>query len=117
MTDADNSRMGLFSRLKGLNIRFNPRSWSNSQHNQTKPVKISKTLKIEEPKTLKTTMVKSKDKSFVDLHLEVAKKVDALIEQMEQDGRFDDKTDQPQEQNLDLIPDQTIANIDDLLRG
>jgi len=117
MTNAKNSRMGLFSSLKGLIIRFNPKPWSNPEHIQTKTVKRSKPLKIQESNALKTTMVKSKNKSFVDLHFEVAKKVDAFIEQMEQYDRLDDKSEQHQEQNLDLTPDQTIANIDDLLRS
>ena len=117
MADTKKSRMGLFSSLRGAKIRFNPRPWSNPQHLKVKPVKVARPVIIEDHDEIKTTMVKKQDKSFVDLHLEVAKKVDALIEQMEQDGRFDNRNEEPSEQDLDLTPDKTIANIDDLLRN
>ena len=78
------SRMGMLSTLRGYNIRFNPRPWLNSQPTTTKPVKTQ----VLKPQVVKTKTVP--DKSFVDLHLDVAKKVDALIEQMEAEGKFDD---------------------------
>lgn len=92
MAETNNSWMGLLSTLKGFFIKLNPRSWFKPQNLQTKQIKNIKPQKIEESKTLKTAIIKSKNKSFVDLHLEVVKKVDILIEQMKQDTRFDDKT-------------------------
>ena len=63
---------------------------SNPQHIQRENIKKSKPLK-NETKSIKTTKGQTKNKSFVNLHIEVAKKVDTLIEQMIQDERFNDR--------------------------
>ena len=70
--------MGIISTLRGSNIRFNPRPWLN----QEPTVEEIHFQPVEN-----TTMVE--DKTFVDLHLQVAEKVDALIASMETEGHFD----------------------------
>ena len=71
--------MGIISTLRQSNIRFNPRPWLNEET----PTEEVQFQSVESA----TTMVK--DNSFVDLHMKVAEKVDALIAEMEEDGRFD----------------------------
>ena len=61
--------LGIFSSLRGKKIRFNPRPFSNPKH-----------IDLSNPKM-------PDDIKFVDLHIEVAKKVDALIEQMEKETK------------------------------
>ncbi len=67
--------MGIISTLRDTNIRFNPRPWLNqesSEEVQFQPVE-------------NTTMVE--DNSFVELHMKVAEKVDALIADMEEQDK------------------------------
>jgi len=54
-----------FNGLKNKNIRFNPKPWRETTN------------------LTSSTPVTTSNDSFVDLHMEVAKKVDALIEDME----------------------------------
>jgi len=71
--------MGIISTLRSSNIRFNPRPWLNQEPT------VEET--IAEP-MIDTTMVQE-DKAFIDLHMKVAEKVDALIADIDSDGRFD----------------------------
>ncbi len=61
------SRMRILEPLKGKNIRFNPRPFSN--------------LKLFSSSKLMT----ENETNFVNLHLEVAKEVDALLLGLEQE--------------------------------
>ncbi len=63
---------GLLSSLKNKNIRFNLTPWKN------------------EDTTITTTTVNVTNDTFVDLHMEVAKKVDALIAEMEGNEETED---------------------------
>ena len=56
----------VFSNLKNKNIRFNPRPWKNPEAETS------------------STNIEPVSDTFVDLHMEVAKKVDALIAEMEE---------------------------------
>lgn len=71
--------MGIISTLRSSNIRFNPRPWLNQESS------------VEETNTqpvINTTMVEE-DRAFVDLHMRVAEKVDALIANMQSEEGFD----------------------------
>jgi hypothetical protein len=103
--------MGKLSSLRKFIIRFNPRAWRKTQAVEKINLPKTKSLKtVKTQKTLKTKKLKSKevpkvktvkqDKSFVDLHIEVASKVDVLIAQMESDGKFD---------NISTTPDRKIG--------
>jgi len=70
--------MGIISTLRSSNIRFNPRPWLNQE-----PSVEETNIQPE----INTTMVE--DKAFVELHMKVAEKVDALIENMETGQGFD----------------------------
>jgi len=121
------SRMGKLSSLRNYNIRFNPKPWSNPQHiewvkpPETKTLKTTKTPKvpnkIKKPKAKKVPKVKTtkQEKSFVDLHLEVASKVDSLLAQMEAEGRFEDTPAAP-EQEIGIKPDSTTKLGETILR-
>ena len=61
----------VFSSLKNKNIRFNPQPWKSSET------------------VASSTNVKTSNETFVDLHMEVAKKVDALIADMENEDSLD----------------------------
>jgi hypothetical protein len=89
--------MGLLKDLWAVKIRFNPRPWSNPGH-------------------IVTNVPKVEEKSFVDLHLEVAQKVDALIAQLDQEKSLEDTVALPNKQEWDLTPEKTMANIEDLLQ-
>ena len=127
MEETLRSRMGKLSSLRSYNIRFNPRPWSNPQHiewvrpsetEQLKTVKAPKAPKIKKPRAKKVPKVKTikQEKSFVDLHIEVASKVDELIAQMESDGKFDDMP-APSEQDINkLTPDNTTTLGETVLR-
>jgi len=58
--------VGVFSSLKNKNIRFNPRPWKTPDE------------------TVSSTNIEPLNDTFVDLHMEVAKKVDELIAEMEE---------------------------------
>ena len=111
MEDTLRSRMGKLTSLRKYIIRFIPRPWINTQAveqinlsktKSLKTVKTQKTPKTKKPKVKKVPKEKTvkQDKSFVDLHIEVTSKVDALIAQMESDGKFD---------NMSTTPDQKIS--------
>ena len=59
---------GALKSLKNKNIRFNPNPWKTKDDIST------------------TTKINVEDDTFVDLHVEVAKKVDALIDNMDKEG-------------------------------
>jgi len=83
--------MGRISTLWNSNIRFNPRPWLDQDTTVEK-------VKFQPVET--TTMVK--DQSFVDLHLQVAEKVDALIAKMEDEGH---NWAEPDIEQLNLTPE------------
>ncbi len=67
--------LGFLGKIKNVNIRFNPRPFSNPDAGSGK--------------------VNTKNDSFVDLHLEVARKVDALISQNESEEEETSKMTRP----------------------
>jgi len=82
-------KMGLKNFLKEHNLRFNPRPFSN-QENITTPV------------------VNLKADNLVDLHVQVAERVDALIAEMETEKP---KTPKPEtENNLFQEYEKTVLN-------
>jgi len=90
--------MGMLNTLRGYNIKFNPRPWADT----TQPTVNAKPV----VKTQNVAPVQVQDRSFVDLHLEVSKKVDALIAQMEEEGKFDN-WDAPSIEDVEVTPEQT----------
>ena len=85
---------GALKSLKGKRIRFNLRPFSNPTHLSSGRVEA-----VEEM-------------SFVDLHLQVAQEVDALIASLEQ------KTQQPQEwetaprEEVGLAPEKILSDLE-----
>ena len=94
--------LGFLKSLKGKNIHFNPRPFSNPLHLQNHSV------------TLPVAVV---EKTFVDLHLEVAQKVDMLIEKNEQMlmPEFEEISFAPEKpiQHLGLNPEQAMSTLKD----
>ena len=68
--------MGILSFLKKRNICFNPRPFTNPIHIKNKQEKLEREQKDLE-----------KEISLIDLHLEITKKVDALIEKIDKETK------------------------------
>lgn len=94
--------LGILKSLKGKNIYFNPRPFSNPVHLQSNNV------------TLPPSVI---EKTFVDLHLEVAQKVDMLIERNERIlmPEFEEISFAPERpiQHLGSNPEQTMSTLKD----
>jgi len=86
--------LGVLKSLKGKNIRFNPRPFSNPLQESTNTIKVEK------------------DMSFVDLHLEVAQKVDALIAQLEQEQPKPEEWELTPQIDSDLAPGKILSSLD-----
>ena len=87
----------MLNTLRGLNIKFNPKPWDNTdEFVQTVPAPVVQPVTVQ-------------DNTFVDLHIEVASKVDALLEKMESEGKFDnwDTTD-----TNELTPEKTMSEVE-----
>lgn len=88
--------MGLLTTLKGYNIRFNPKPWVTNNDFTAKPV---------------NHVIKVHDTSFIQHHLEVSRKVDALITQMQQETQFD-SINMPSREEANITPEKTISNLE-----
>ena len=97
--------MGIISTLRGSNIRFNPRPWLNQE---------PAVEEVEFQPVENTTMVE--DKTFVDLHLRVSEKVDALIASMETEGHFDN-WEEPETEQTNLTPERKTDLEETVLRS
>jgi hypothetical protein len=84
--------MGVIEFLKNHNIRFNPRPWSNPTEITTKKIEVSET-------------------SFIDLHLEVASKVDALLAQLEQEENEPRAWDTIPEEEIEVTRQKIMSHI------
>ena len=85
------------SSLKGMKFKFNPRPFSNPL-----PVSSEKFETVEE--------------SFIDHHAEVARKVDALIAEIDKETAFEE-VDATPEEKMGLDPERTIFRLADSERG
>ena len=97
--------MGIITTLRGSNIRFNPKPWLN-QEPAVEEVEFQPVENI--------TMVG--DKTFVDLHLQVTEKVDALIASMETEGHFDN-WEEPETEQTNLTPERKTDLEETVLRN
>ena len=88
--------MGLLNSLREYNIRFNPKPWVNTEDLTVEPV---------------NPVIKVEDTSFIQHHLEVARKVDALIAQMEQNDRFEN-INMSSKDETNITPKKTINNLE-----
>jgi hypothetical protein len=88
--------MGLLTTLRQYNIRFNPKPWANPNDFTEGPV---------------NSVIKVQDISFMRHHLEVTRKVDALIAQMEQEGRFEN-IDMPSRNETNIAPEKIISDLE-----
>jgi hypothetical protein len=88
--------MGLLTTLKEFNIRFNPKPWANS-----------KDFTAEHT----DTVVKLQDTNFIQQHIEVTKKVDKLIEQMQQNPQVG-KTDIFSKDEANIAPKKTTNELE-----
>ena len=86
--------LGALQSLKNKNIRFNLRPFSN-------PVNLaSETVEV------------SKEMSFVDLHLEVAQKVDALLAELEHEVQEPQEWEMAPKEELDLAQGKILSDIE-----
>jgi len=82
---------GIIQFLKDHNLKFNPRPFSNPKH-----------LMVS------SQMVEVKSDKFVDFHLEIAQKVDALIAASEQEQKMPEISDEPNTMFMDY--ETTVLN-------
>jgi len=91
--------IGALKSLKNKKIRFNLRPFSNSKHVENNNFEVAK------------------DMSFVDLHLDVAKKVDALIAQLDQEQQQPQEWDMTPKGQPDLAPGKILSDIQNNMEG
>ena len=87
--------LGALRSLKSKNMRFNLRPFSNPMHLASE--------KVEVPG----------DMSFVDLHLEIAQKVDALLADLEHEMQQPQEWEMAPKEELDLAPGKILSDIED----
>ena len=109
MQDTKQKRMGILNSLKGAKIRFNPRPWAKPQNLEIKTVRTEQPTTIQRTTINDNSVIRTEKKTFVDLHMEVASKVDALIHEME--GQEEENIEKPSKQEMNLTPENTFVNI------
>ena len=100
--------VGFLKNLKGAQIRFNPKPFSNPIHLQNKIIRLEK------------QQLAFEQQNFIDHHAEVVNKVDALIAQMQQIEQMqpletpitsEDEIDFNTTVKMDLSPDKINSDL------
>lgn len=98
---------GILDSLKKWKIKFNPRPFLNPKTMFNISKDVPKFTVVDET----PTMAK---RNFIDLHAEVARKVDALISIMEQEAMTEETVlETRSEENMSLTPEKTLSDLED----
>ena len=100
---------GLLDSLKKWKIKFNPRPFSDPKPMFNISKDVPEFTVVDETTTLT-------QRNFVDLHAEVARKVDALIATMEQEAMSEETVFETRsEENIGLTPGQTLSDLEETI--
>jgi len=99
---------GILDSLKKWKIKFNPRPFLNPKSKLNIIKDVPKFTVVDE----KPTVAK---RNFVNLHAEVARKVDVLISNMEQEAMTEETVldARSEENDISVVPGKTLLNVED----